>query len=416
MGEIRLPDRTFGIEIEYAGSRNAVTRALQRGGLDTTDGFSDDYSRWVSKSDGSVYNGGEVASRILNWDSPSDRQEVSRAITLMRDAGCAPSEQAGIHIHVGVAGMTPNQLRNVAYGFVRHEDFLYRIASSGWDHMRQNAATYAHPYRRDDKALLIATDFSWDSVCEIAGRDRYYGVNFGHCYNRTSLQTLDSPLTQGTIEFRLFNTTMNPERVQAFLATAVGLVKSAELGRLGSPKLNRYNCYPLGSIEAGWRSERATQNAMMRALSGNNRVLLPTDRRKVSHFWRTAVPQSYNIFGAGYRLPGWYGESAIRGSAAVPLGLSTPHLDDQRMSRSADDDDEYYDEEDEQEQERWCYEHGRYYDYYGTCAGCDEDEEAQEHCMNHGGWDNRDTINCPHCEDEEAEAEAENIPAFGHRI
>lgn len=311
---------TFGIEIEYAGPRGDLTTALRREGIPMAGGDEwSSESRWVNKTDGSVYNGGELASPILRWDRAEDREQVSRVVEIARSVGCAPSEQAGIHVHVGVNGMTPDQVASVSYGFLRHEDFLYRMASSGWDHMRSNSRSYAHPYNRADKAMLVATDFSLDSVREIANSDRYYGVNFLSALGgRRSTGGINE---SGTIEFRVFNTTMNRDRVQAFIATAVGFILAAQYNRFGRPKLDRFNCYPLGGMAGGWRSDRAVFNAAMRALSAGNRVLTVPERRTIAQFWRTAVPQGDSLFGAGYHLPGWTGESAVRkkGEGDSPL-------------------------------------------------------------------------------------------------
>lgn len=339
--------RSLGIEIEFAGSRSDLFRRLRQEGIpvQNSEEYGDfDSDSWDVKTDGSVYNGGEITSPVGDHDDPRFIEQVSTVVKLMREVGCTPSEQAGIHVHVGTHDMTAEQAAAVAYGFVRHEDFLYRMASSGWDHMRSNSQTYAHPYSRHDKALLIAEGFRPETVAELASADRYYGVNFQRCmsgYRRGRGFTNDA---RSTIEFRLFNTTMNPERVQAFLHTAAGLVKAAINGRLGSPTLSRYNCYPLGGMAEGWRSERAVINAAMRAFSGGNRVLTPAQRRVIMKYWRSAVPQDYSNFGAQYRLPGWTGPETLRRpleAALVPRG----DTDDQELARNApgdDPDDPYY--------------------------------------------------------------------------
>lgn len=384
--------RTFGVEIEFAGSQNEVRNIFSRRDIPVNrhDDWSND--KWTVKSDGSVYNGGEVASRILDFDSPSDRAEARKALQLMRECGCAPSEQAGIHIHVGVDDMTPQQIANVAYGFMRHEDFAYRLASSGWSHMRDNALTYAHPYRRDDKALLIATDFAPYSAYEVAMRDRYYGLNlqnafatprFRNGYRDSTPRELE-PRPGGTIEFRLFNSTMNAERFDAFICFAVGLVKSAIVGRLGSPKLTRYNTYPLGGMNDGWRSEHAVVNAAMRALAGGGRVLTSADRRTILKYWRTSLAQPMSFFGNGYALPGWFGEDTVREGRVASSSSSWTNyygggvmLDDESICDDAINDNccpecgEYVDYEDD----HMCSECRHYHCRWADGCRCELDDD-----------------------------------------
>lgn len=332
--------RTFGVEVEYAGDRYSVTERLRRA-VQVSDNY--DYTEgWVSKTDGSVYNGGEVASRILDYDLPEDRNEVTRALLAMSEAGAVPSEQAGIHIHVGTHGLDVEALTGVAWGFTRLEDFYYRLASSGWDHMRENAMSYAFPFTREAKALMIASDFEPNAVYEATNRARYFGINFGGAWNVRG-RSLGSGTSfdvnpNGTLEFRIFNSTMNPGRLQAFISAAVGLVKAAELGRLKRQRLTRFNCYPLGGMAEGWRSDAAVVNAAMRTLSYGGRVLSNSDRRNILRFWRSAAPQT-NVFGAQYVLPGWTGPDTMRGGAgATPVLPISRDLEDQTRADTVGED------------------------------------------------------------------------------
>jgi hypothetical protein len=347
-----MPDK-FGIEIEFVGDRERVASALTAAGIPNNHGsysqYNDEY--WTVKTDGSVYNGGEIASPPIEFDS-ARRAEVSKVVEVMRNAGCVTSEQAGIHVHVNATDLTEKHVAAVAQGTVQYEDFLYRLASSGWPHMRENAEQYAHPISRTNKALLVASEFS-DIQCL---SDRYNLVNFGNFLARSD--------TKKTLEFRLFNTSMNKERVQAFIAASVGFVRAAHKGRLGHKKLDKYASYPLGGMVEGFRTERATFASVMRIL--NTEVLSEADRLAIKHFWRGARPQP--CFGTQYRLPGWYGPDAIRGGGdADPFDVAAMEtmLDDHNIADSGD-----YDEEDG---DFYCNSGGHYVnsDYVDCCWGCD---------------------------------------------
>ena len=358
----------FGIELEYAGPKDELTRHLHDNGIPVQDDdYEGDYNTyWSSKTDGSVYNGGELASRILDWSNPNDLAELVKVVKLAREVGCAPSEQAGIHVHVDCAGMTDKQVGSLAYGFVRHEDFLYRVASAGWDHIRENARTYAHPFDRHNKAELFEGGFSGATVLDVSNRDRYNGLNLGGIRTSSVNPRVsdDWVVRRGTAEFRIFNSTMNPQRALSYAATAVGFAIAARKDRLGSPKLNKYNCYPLGGMREGWRTEPAAYSAAMRVLSSKNTVLSAKQRALISKSWMSSVSQSIDIFGSGFRIAGWSGEGATRKSRVVepapvvdaPVAeyqswyasemATITTLDDQQESETASDFDEpeYYNE------------------------------------------------------------------------
>ena len=306
----------FGIEIEYAGPKDDLTYHLKENGIPVQDDdYEGDYSRyWSSKTDGSVYNGGELASRILDWSKPNDLAELVEVVRLAREVGCAPSEQAGIHIHVDCTGMTDKQVGSLAYGFVRHEDWLYRVGSAGWDHVRENARTYAHPYSKHNKTELFEGGFSGNTVLDVGNRDRYNGLNLGGIRTSSVNRRVrdDWVVRGGTAEYRLFNSTMNPERALSYAATAVGFAIAARKNKLGTPKLNKYNCYPLGGMHEGWRTSPAVYSAAMRVLSSKNTVLSAKHRALISKSWMSSVPQSIDVFGHGFRIAEWSGDRAVR--------------------------------------------------------------------------------------------------------
>ncbi len=192
--------------------------------------------------------------------------------------------------------------------------------------MRSNASSYAVPFNSGIKAMMIATEFSIEAIREAANQNRYFGLNFQPSIrNRRSNQVEVN--NDGTVEFRLFNCTMNADRLEAMVHSAVGMVLAAERGILANPsRLTRYNCYPLGGVADGYRSEQAVRLAAQRMYA---KVLPQRARRLIGKYWNSAVPQTCFV-GAGYHLPGWTGQ------AAVPPGrqVSEPSPLSQSESRS----------------------------------------------------------------------------------
>jgi hypothetical protein len=200
-----------------------------------------DFSRteWVVKSDGSVDNGSEVVSPPLDFHDPDQRAQVTRAIEAVRAIGCRPHSSAGIHVHVDVSDLTPKQLGAVVKMFYRWQDVIYRIASSGSTTIRSSAFTYARTISRERAELMGRATTpeelraGWNGRRYNAVRGEYipdHGENHGDGSRYCGINMV-SYWYRGTIEFRVFNSSMNPERVQAYIAMCVALVEDARSGK-----------------------------------------------------------------------------------------------------------------------------------------------------------------------------------------
>lgn len=300
---------TFGIEIETGFGRGAsyhsVATAMRAEGLQVQDnpgsrhfGFS--RSKWSVKYDSTLSNGAEVVSPPLNFNSPAQREQVNKAIRALMLAGCRVVDEAGIHVHVNASDLSARQIANIVRFVYKFEDVLYRIASSGWDSIRSealrdpyDASAYAKQITeemakrmmkvRDGEALMQA----WAGSAWSGDGDRYHAVNLNPWWNT------------GTVEFRLFNTSLNAERVQAYIAVAVAVVRDARNGQARQVKTH----YPLGTMadhpEAAAKMFLRFQQ-VMRTASGDssksNRAGLPPlmskeDWKRVLFCWKDSFPQ-----------------------------------------------------------------------------------------------------------------------------
>ncbi len=244
--------RRFGIEVEAAlqsGKSFAdVQEALRAAGLG---GSSVNYSahsatHWVVKRDGSIMDGVEVVSPPLDFDNPEQRGQVDRAMEALRSV-CRTDPRAGIHVHVESRDLDAQQVAAVARTFVHFEDVMFRLASSGWNTIRPGARTYCKPLSQSQ------VDGLSKARTTVALQRAYYGgtgntfaASHGHSSRYCALN-LHSHFYRGTIEFRLFNSSMNTKRVQTYIAVAVALVEDARRGHKRS--VNR--AVRLGAMASG---------------------------------------------------------------------------------------------------------------------------------------------------------------------
>lgn len=313
---------------------------------------------WAVGTDGSVAEGGEMVSPILDFNDPHDRNEVSRAIELLKDAGCSTSRNAGVHVHVDATNLNKKTVASVAKFFTKYEDPIYRLASSGWETIRPCALRdYAFPFQWESKAKMIVTDFDVDQVWEAGGRDRYFGVN---------LQNLIHGRKE-TIEFRVFNSTLNGDRAQAYIALAVAAVRTAKLGGF-KQKLDKDNAYPLGAMAMGLVSPKSCFMSMMRSIRQGGLALADVDAQRIRKYFYEANPQK-DTGHRGFTIPGW-----LDGDPKFPVpALVSPRFhDDEDMENT----DEYSSGVDDDFYCTHCSEyHSSSYQYCSECNYCHDEND-----------------------------------------
>lgn len=289
--------RKFGIEIEfgYSGGRGnlqPVADALRDAGLG--DGTVYPYNRnasgglWTIKSDGSV-SGGEMVSPVLEIDNPEHRAQVTRAIEAIKAVGAYTDPSAGIHVHIDGSGMTAEQVAAVARIFTKFEDCIYRVASSGWETIRAGASTYAGPLPFDRAQKIaraktedaVARGYYNDSGSNLAYRMRSHGDTSRYCG-----LNLHSWFYRKTIEFRVFNSSLNPERVQGYIGMCMAMVQDARNGFKRS--INKR--YELGGMAAGTTNEVNARHRFLQVLRYDGGMALE-DMERLTKIWKDSRPQ-----------------------------------------------------------------------------------------------------------------------------
>ena len=281
------------------GSIPAAVRALYEAGLSRMQtqhgyvGHSD--TEWVVKMDGSVHGGGELVSPPLNFDNPDHRAQVDTAVKALRSTGARTGEAAGIHIHIDASDLSAEQVACVARTFVKFEDILYRLASSGWRSMRPGAASFCRPLtssqvaglsRAKSKAQVYNAYFDRSISSQEAENirvshsdsARYCGLN------------LQSWFYRGTIEFRIFNSSLNAERIQAYIAVCMALVEDARRGK----KRSVNKAYRLGGMRAGTTNADAAYHRFQQVVRYDAGMEM-ADYKLMNKCWKDSLPQTASL-------------------------------------------------------------------------------------------------------------------------
>jgi hypothetical protein len=219
------PHQTFGVEIEFDGADpNAVARALHEAGLAASpyqESYHSHYrqpGKWSVEHDATV--SGEVVSPVLR-DTPEAWSQLERVCSILRAQGAHTSMRTGGHVHVGADSANldhdVNRFRRVAQVCAWAEDLMYRLsAATGRDGRRHRGAgrgyRWCGPMRPGD--LEQARDLT--ELAYRVGTSHTVGLNYGNILEQ-----------RRTIEYRYFDSSLDPGRLQANIKLACWLTKRA---------------------------------------------------------------------------------------------------------------------------------------------------------------------------------------------
>lgn len=233
--------QAFGMEIEYefpsnmdwsarSAAQAAIGRELFSAGLASSpqqqgyassrrNGFRDTHlqpdgtSNWSWERDGSV-NGGELVTPAM-YDEPETWERLEKAVEILRRNGAIPSKKAGAHVHVGTAayGTDAKPYAELSKLMTQHEDVMFRVA--------------AEPKRgshRNNSYSSILSDVPVEGFSDIRAAQRWQG-------GRTRVLNMggvsDTDPSKSHVEFRIFDSTLDPGAMQAQVKLSVAMTNAA---------------------------------------------------------------------------------------------------------------------------------------------------------------------------------------------
>ena len=127
---------TFGVEIEYEKCDRH----------DTTLFVDSNLPKWISKDDGSLSSGGEIASPILN-DQEKTWKELKTICEFLKQKQADTLHRAGGHIHIGISilGSKYENWRRFLKIYAVYESIIYRFVYGDKISARRGMLEYARP-------------------------------------------------------------------------------------------------------------------------------------------------------------------------------------------------------------------------------------------------------------------------------
>ena len=243
-GVRRLPldfrDQYFGCEIELTGINRATaaqtlanlfgTRAEHSGGGYDAYRVKDlDGKEWKIVRDASIHPEGYVRSSTsgeykVELNSPkleyAEMEKLQEVVRALRRAGGKVNSSCGMHVHVDASKHTPQSLKNVLSIMYSKEDILFAA-------LKVNPARIDSYCQAVDEPILeeirkLPSGASMDQL-----KDRWYqgrdGSDYHYHSSRYRACNMHSVFYHGTIEWRLFNSTLHAGEVKANIILAMAI-------------------------------------------------------------------------------------------------------------------------------------------------------------------------------------------------
>lgn len=208
------PGFKVGVEIEVENASIGASRTNQINGLG-----------WNVTSDGSLRNGLEIMSAQAMTQEEFE-QSIPDVCHVLQRGGAEVNSRCSVHVHVNVSDLTADQFKSFMYMAVLVEPLLMRYCSSD-----RNDNTYCVPtYKsrnlvQDRNAVIQAvetlenttsrTDEAFSAERLIARSPKYAAIS---TYRLRDL---------GTVEFRMFDGSTDPERITQYVRLLSNLYESS---------------------------------------------------------------------------------------------------------------------------------------------------------------------------------------------
>lgn len=241
-----MRSQNFGIEIEMTGlTRAAAARIIAGhfgtqathvgGGYDTYTVRDNRNRQWKLVSDASIRcrnRSNRSASRdySVEFVSPicqyEDIETIQELVRKLRAGGARVNDSCGIHVHVDASAHTPQTLRNIVNIMASKEDLLYKTLQ-----VQVSREQYC---QKADIRFLDELNHKRPRTMDEVERMWYngYGGRYNHYDNsRYHALNLHSVFSKGTIEFRMFNSTLHAGEVKAYIQLCLAISHQALVQR-----------------------------------------------------------------------------------------------------------------------------------------------------------------------------------------
>ena len=246
-----MKKQTIGVEIEMTGtSREKVAKAVAEyfgttaeyvGGVYRAYEVKDNDGRtWKIARDSSIkaqekIDGAkvesyedykvELISPILKYNDIEPLQDIIRKV---RKAGAFVNESCGMHIHIGAKDFTPQTIRNLVNNIASKEDLLIRALNVHGNRLGQYCRKTNQRFLNELNEKKPETMTQLKAIWYNKNENLVEELSFGHYdLSHYTICNLHALFTKGTIEFRIFNSTLHAGEIKAAIQFCLALTHQA---------------------------------------------------------------------------------------------------------------------------------------------------------------------------------------------
>lgn len=238
---IGIKDQCFGVEIEMTGlTRERAAQALSEyfgtdydytGGTYETYTVHDQQGRtWKLMRDGSIdverrgqnlYRGTPDRELQVEFVTPKltyeDMPQFQECIRRLRKAGGKVNSSCGLHVHVDGANHNQLSLKNLLSIMYSKEDILFKALQVNQNRVLQYCQKVRVPMLEQVRNQLDSSETRDLSQLESIWYGGGNGSHQHYHWTRYYALNLHSMFYRGTVEFRMFNSTLHAGRAKAYV-------------------------------------------------------------------------------------------------------------------------------------------------------------------------------------------------------
>lgn len=257
----RMKEQTIGVEVEMNHiSRDKAAKIAAdffgtgrwentagRNGYCTWSAWDAQGREWKFQKDVSIAGCDnekcELVTPILKYEDIESLQELIRRL---RKAGAISHAGvgAGVHIHIGANGHTPQSLRTLANLMASHEQLIAKAIRIDQGRMNRYCRTVSPAFieqvnKKKPTTMAQLADLWYKANGANYGRNNHYNESRYHMLN------LHATFTKGTVEFRLFQfdkptaekkNGLHAGQLKSYIQLCLALSQMAKDLRTASPK------------------------------------------------------------------------------------------------------------------------------------------------------------------------------------
>lgn len=238
---IGIKNQCFGVEIEFTGitRKQAAetlaayfgTEPLYYGSSYDTWGVEDPQGRtWKFMSDSSIRPEKKSRGRYISTTELEYRVEFvtpklgyedmntfQEAIRALRNAGGKVNASCGMHVHVDGANHNQQSLKNLLSIMYSKEDILFKALQVNENRVRQWCQKVREPMLQQMRKQLDSSETKNLNRLENIWYEGADGSHDHYNWTRYYACNLHSMFYRGTVEFRMFNSTLHAGRAKAYV-------------------------------------------------------------------------------------------------------------------------------------------------------------------------------------------------------